>query len=165
MNIKYNIKTLLNSITISISICTIFSVILYYFLGRGSFQLINPYTMDLSSPIYNATISLILYTATGVYFYYFINLVQNDKLGLNKYTFTHFILSIITFSALGFISSIPINAPSDAFASYYTNGNLDFLVLYPIIITLIGYFLTYIIMWAYCVYQTKKLNKVINGHK
>lgn len=39
MNINYNIKTLLNSITISISICTIFSVILYYFLGRGSFQL------------------------------------------------------------------------------------------------------------------------------
>lgn len=161
MNINYRVTKSLNSIAISISIFTVLSAILYAVFGRGSFQLINPFTMALSTPIYNASISLLLYAMTGLYFFYFITLIKNDKLGFNKWTLVHFIVSVVSFSVVGFLSGMPINASMDVLVSYYTSVSWVNLIKYPIIVTLVGYCITYVVMWGYYVRQIKQINNKI----
>lgn len=161
MNINYRVTKSLNSIAISISICTILSAVLYAVFGRGSFQLINPFTMALSNSIYNTFISLLLYAMTGLYFFYFITLIKNDKLGFNKWTFAHFIVSVVSFSVVGFLSGVPINTSTEVLVSYYKSASWSNMIMYPIIITVVGYCITYVVMWGYYVHQIKQINNKI----
>lgn len=160
---KYFKNTFIAS-SISITIGTTMSLILYSIFGRGSFQFITPYTMQLSDPIYNAYIALIIYACIGISFKTCQNIIKYGKFNFNKITILHFIISCITLSILGVLTSYPVGIPNSALYDYYFGSSFTIsFITYPIILTLVTYIIIYIIFIFYYKLQVRKLNKKLRN--
>lgn len=152
--------------SISITICTTISVVLYSIFGRGSFQFITPYTIQTSAPVYNAYIALMIYATAGVFFYTCGYIIEHEKFGFNKITVSHFVVSWIILSILGVLTSYPVGIPISGLYDYYFGAGFTIsFITYPIFSTLIAYVLIYILLIIYYKFQISKLNNKIHSNQ
>ncbi|WP_422393588.1 DUF3021 family protein [Lactococcus garvieae] len=157
-----HLKKLFIASSISVTIFTIMSIILYSIFGRGSFQFITPFTIPLSNPLYNAFVSIITYIAIGVSISIGADIINDGKFGINIITSSHFITSWITISILGVMTSYPLGIPNDIVIDYYLeNTTYTHFIIYPIIITFILYIIIYLNFIVYHKFQIKNLNKKV----
>lgn len=158
------LKSILNSVAIGISIGLFLSVLVYDLFGKGGFNLVNPFTITDSYPAYNATLSMLFYGLCGVFVWTSKWLFENDKFGLKKENIIHLFLSLIVFSFFSFLTSASID--NSMGLSYYKNMSLSSWIsklILPVIIIVIGYALTWIIMWLMYLKEISKLNKKIGS--
>lgn len=157
----------------SIGICTTLSVFLYLTLGRGSFNFIQPFTMMLSDPIYNATLSILIYAIFGVSVFTAINLFKDQNTSTqrqHKNIIRHFLISTMTFALLGFLTSFPVGTPlNHVWAYYYASGltitnTIVNILLIPVVESLVIYLLVYLGLWLFYRHQIKQLNQIIKSN-
>ncbi|MGM9886598.1 MAG: DUF3021 family protein [Lactococcus sp.] len=156
-------KTFANTAAISIASCTILSALAYSILGRGSFQLITPFTIQTSTPAYNAVISLIIYIYLGIFIQTTVNLFKQNQFGLNKKTLISFFINVIVLSILGIATSAPWGIPLHYWSDYYLSDKTAafYFLVTPWTTTLIGFSLVYLVLFFYYRIQIKKLNQKI----
>lgn len=160
-----HIKNSLIYISLSISICTVLSAVLYSLFGRGSFQLITPFGVQSSNPIYNADAALIIYAFVGVIIYSISYLLKHGKFGFNKLTIWNFFVTWIILSFLSLLPYFPFGSSIDDIYSIYFEPFNASVFVGPIVSSLIIYTLIYIAMLIHYKRVTKKLNKKISSNR
>ena len=155
-------KNIFIASSLSVSLFTIVSTILYSIFGRGSFQFVTPFNMQLSDPIFNAWISLILYITFGISIYYGLYIMKHGKFGFNITTFSHFVMSWFVISILGIATNYSMDIPNKTISDYYFgDSTYIYFLIYSIILTFIIYILVYIFFIIYYKFQVREINKTI----
>ncbi|MGB2575323.1 DUF3021 family protein [Leuconostoc citreum] len=158
---------------VSIGIGTSLSAVIYLLFGRGSFNLLHPFTMPLSDPIYNATLGILIYCAFGIAVFSASEIFRENNIHATSkthYVIKHFSINVIIFSALAVLTSYPIGVPVPQVWTYYTtdigtNGLIMNFLIGPIIEAFVIYLIVYISLWLAYRRQVRKLNKVLKNKK
>lgn len=161
---KYFIVTM-----VSTGVGTTLSAIIYLLFGRGSFNLLHPFTMPLSDPIYNATLGILIYCAFGIAVFSANEMFKENNIDVSRKTYhviKHFSINAIIFSALAVLTSYPIGVSVQQVWNYYTsdmgtNGLLMNFLIGPIIEAFVIYLIVYAVLWLVYRRQVRKLNKVL----
>lgn len=158
---KYFIVTM-----VSVGIGTTLSTLIYLLFGRGSFNLLQPFSVQLENPIYNATIGILIYCAFGSAVFSAYELFQDFENRKIYHVFGSYFMNVAVFSILAILSLYPLGQPVNLVWSIYFNelGPNSFLlhfVMFPVIECVVIYFVVYVVLWLSYLRQVRRLNKLV----
>lgn len=162
---KYFIVTM-----VSTGIGTTLSAIIYLLFGRGSFNLLHLFSVQLENPIYNATVAILIYWAFGITVFSANELFQDVKDHKLYHIMLNFFLNVTIFSLLAMLSIYPIGEPLDQMKNLYINqvGLNSFMfhfIIVPITESFVIYLVVYTSLWLAYRQQVRKLNKALKAKK
>lgn len=165
---KYFIITMFST-----GIGTTLSVAIYLLFVRGSFNLLQPFAIRLSNPIYNATISILIYCAFGIAVYSASELFKEYDRAVNHNVYRvigSFFMSVTIFSVLEMLSIYPISESFYQVKDIYISeiGINSFILhffLVPVFECFTIYLIVYIVLWLFYHRQVSKLNKILKNSK
>lgn len=153
----------------STGVGTTLSAVIYLLFGRGGFNLLHPFTMPLSDPIYNATLGILIYCALGVAIFSASTMFKENNIDASRkkhQVIGHFLINVAIFSALAMLTSYPTGLPMQQVWNYYTSniGTIGLIMNFfvgPIIEAFIIYLIVYTVLWLVYRRQVHQLNKII----
>lgn len=163
-----NIKDLLITMSMSLSLGVILNVLYYNVRGRYWFVLMNPLKKAFYETVSDVTFSTVVYLLIGAFIWSIIWLYNSDKFGFTLTNFIHFIISFFTFILLYLYSLVPFNPFNtkineiNYITAYFNNTFIFWDLVKPVLWIISSYVIIWGIFWIIQYKQVKKMNKEFN---